>query len=290
MSTTTLRVALLLLLSLCVPQPVPASSPSGQNPRLKPLPAGAEVLALGHPPLTTEMITEISDALGRLTNSPLSWSEEIRLRERAIAQWKKGVAFQDSIREGHARLKKDLEKVASFPIAAQPAAWEQRAAILKEELAQKPESFLNEAVTRASSLANEPLAYGKVILTKSAGQAYYEMRDYLEDVVVNFESRPTPTETLRGSVAVGREFAGFPESVREQLARSDRTWAVIRARIDGMSPDARKLLVETATKVSNRDGSRNQAGALKPETVFEIVSAAALTNDSTAAYWASRLK
>jgi hypothetical protein len=115
------------------------------------------------------------------------------------------------------------------------------------------------------------------------------MRDYLEDIAANFESRPTPTETLRGGVALGKEFSGLSEPIREQLSRSDRTWAVIRAKIAQQTPEARKALADAVTRIGKRDGSRDAAGTLKPEAVFEIVSTASLTSDSPAAYWASRL-
>lgn len=288
-----MRTSIFLALFVVLAAALPASSrvqdaPAGSS-KLKPLTAAPGVLAPGNPPLTEPMVGDMAEALGRLTGSPLTSTETDRLRQRALTQWKRGVAYQDSIRAAHARLKKDLDKVSTFPVAAQAAAWDERARILREEIAAAPESFLFEVYNRAVALASEPVSAAKPMLTKSAGQAFFEMRDYFEDLVENFESRPTATETLRGGVEIGKQYASWPDATRERVARADRVWAVARAKIGAMTPEAKAALAATTTKAAARDGARDGSGRLTPDAVWEVLTTAGLTTQSPAAYWAAML-
>jgi len=295
MSPAKSSVAAALLVSVLATVPAsaagsPEPAPQGAASKLRPMTGGPSMLAPGNPPLTDVMVAEMAEALGRLSGSPFSRTELERLRQRAVAQWRKGVAYQESIRAAHARLKKDLDRVGAFPVAAQAAAWEERSRILRDEALAAPESFLNEAYQRATGLASDPLAYGKTVLTKSAGQAYFEMRDYFDDLAVNFVSQPTATETLRGGMDVAKAFAAWPEATRERVALADRVWAVARASIDRMTPEAQAALGATAAKVAARDGAKDAGGRLTPDAVWEILGSASLVTDSPAAYWAARLR
>jgi hypothetical protein len=265
----------------------PASTPSGSATATRvaktPLPDG--VLATGPTPLTRAMVAEMAETLGRAIGSPLPATEIYRLEQRAVDFWKRSEGYQDSVRDAHAHLAREAERVDSFPAAARPNAWKQAEERLLAETKERPETFLADAVRRAEAVAHEQYVLGNPPLSKSAAQAYFEMRDFLGDLAQGRIRPPKVGEVLEGGLAIGRYFATAPEDERRFLHAADRTWALARAHVASMPPAELTTLKRLATETVAKAGAVDANGVPTVRVVEAFYVEAGLTKSRDDCYW-----
>jgi hypothetical protein len=243
------------------------------------------VLATGPTPLTRAMIAEMAEALGRAIGSPLNATEVYRLEQRAIDAWKRSEGYQDSVREAHARLVKEREKVEAFPTAARPNAWKQVEALLLSDTKEHPETFLADALRRAESVAHDQYVLGDPPFSKSSAQAFFEMRDYLADLATGKLRPPKVGEVLEGGAEVAGYFQKAPKEEQRFLHAADRTWALVRAHLAASTPATIDDLKKRAAGALTQPNALDQSGRPTVAAVRTFFAAVGLTAPRADCYW-----
>jgi hypothetical protein len=234
------------------------------------------------------MIRELADALGRLCGSPLTVTETRRLRERALEQARRSEPNLKEIIDTCLRMRKEAGRIATFPDAAQPAAWRQLEEALWREAEHKPPTFLSESLRRAANLGRVPIVSGEVPLTRNAAQAYFEMRDFFQDLAAPRPSRPTTTEVLKGGDEIAQLFAAAEAEERRFIAAADRTWYVVRANWELASADLVANVKRQATEAMARTSAKDLGGRFTPATLGTLLRAGDLLARRPDTYWSAR--
>jgi hypothetical protein len=269
-------------------KPAPGGAkPIGSNVPVPtaPAPPPEGVLATGTTPLTRAMIAEMAEALGRAIGSPLNATEVYRLEQRAVDAWKRSEGYQDSVREAHARLVKETERVEAFPAAARPNAWKQVEAALLNETKEHPETFLADALRRAESVAHDQYVLGDPPFSKSSAQAFFEMRDYLADLGQGRIRPPKVGEVLEGGAEVAAYFQKAPLDEQRYLHAADRTWALVRAHLAASAPAAIDDLKKRAAGALAQPSALDQSGRPSVAIVRTFFAEAGLTAPRADCYW-----
>jgi hypothetical protein len=231
------------------------------------------------------MIGEIAEALGRAIGSPLNATEVHRLEQRAVDYWNRSEGYQASVRDAHERILEVVERVESFPPAARPAAWKQMEALLLAETREKPETFLADALRRAESVAHDQYVLGEPPFSKSSAQAFFEMRDYVDDLAKGRIKPPRVSEVLQGGAEVAVYFQKAPADERQFLHAADRTWALARAHIAAATPANVNALKQRAAALLTQPDALDANGLPTVASVRAFLKQAGWTTPRDDCYW-----